>query len=102
KYGLSLDIMTDVINKSSGRNSTTENAFPKMLQGEPTSDFGMALMLKDVSLATQLGTKCGAPMFVANLVRGMLQTYLHEHGEDAKLDASSISIEAAANVKFLS
>ena len=101
KYGLPLDIMTEVINKSSGRNSTTENALPQILKGEATSDFGMALMLKDVTLATQLGVKCGAPMFVANLVRGMLQTYLHEYGEDAKMDATQPAIEAAADMKFL-
>ncbi len=101
KYGQSLAKMTEVINKSSGRNSTTEGAFPLMLKGEPVSDFGMALMLKDVTLATQLGMKCGAPMLVANLVRGMLQTHLHEQGEDAKIDATAPSIEKAADMKFL-
>jgi len=101
KYGLSLAKMTEVINKSSGRNSTTEGAFPKMLEGQPTSDFGMALMLKDVTLATQLGVKCGAPMLVANLVRGMLQTHLHDQGPDAKMDNSTPCIEKAADMKFL-
>jgi len=101
KYGLSLDIMTEVINKSSGRNGTTERAFPQILKGEPTSNFSMALMLKDVSLATQLGIKCGAPMFVGNLVRGMLQTYVYEYGEDADMDAMQPAVEAAAQVKLV-
>ncbi len=101
KYGLSLDLMTEVINKSSGQNSTSLNALPKMLKGEPTSNFGLALMLKDVGLATQLGAKCGAPMFIANLVRGMLQTSVHDYGEDANMDATIPAIETAADMKFL-
>lgn len=101
KYGLSLDVMTEVINKSSGRNSTTENAFPKMIAGEPTSDFGLALMLKDVTLATSLGTKSGVPMLVSNLVRGMLQGYLNESGPDAKMDAVQPAFESVAKIKFV-
>lgn len=101
KYGLSLEVMTEVINKSSGKNSTTENAFPRMIKGEPTSDFGLALMLKDVTLATQLGTKSGVPMQVSNLVRGILQGYLNQSGPDAKMDAVQPAFEAAARVKFV-
>jgi 3-hydroxyisobutyrate dehydrogenase len=101
KYGLPLEIMTEVINKSSGSNNTSLNALPKILAGEPTSNFGMALMLKDVSLATQLGSKCGAPMFIANLVRGMLQTAVYTYGEDADMDATIPAIESAADMKFL-
>ena len=58
-------------------------------------------MLKDVTLATQLGVKCGAPMLVANLVRGMLQTHLHDQGPDAKMDNTTPCIEKAADMKFL-
>jgi 3-hydroxyisobutyrate dehydrogenase len=101
KYGLSLEVMAEVINKSSGRNSTTENAFPLMIKGEPTSDFGLALMLKDVTLATQLGTKSGVPMLVSNLVRGMLQGYLNQSDKDAKMDAVQPVFEAAAKMKFV-
>jgi 3-hydroxyisobutyrate dehydrogenase len=101
KYGLSLDIMTDVINKSSGSNNTSMNALPKMLAGEPTSNFGLALMLKDVGLATQMGAKCGAPMFIANMVRGMLQTSVHDYGDNVDMDATIWAVEKAADTKFV-
>ena len=62
KYGLSLQTMSDVINKSSGRSGATERALPAMLEGKQASNFAIGLMLKDVGLATKLGNNCGAPM----------------------------------------
>ena len=102
KYGLSLEKMTEVINKSSGRNSATENMLPKMIQGEASSNFAMALMLKDVSLATSLGINCGAPMLLANITRGLLQTGVYEYGEQANMDETVPLIESMADMKFRS
>jgi 3-hydroxyisobutyrate dehydrogenase len=102
KYGLSLEKMTEVINKSSGRNGATERMLPKMIEGEPSSKFALALMLKDVSLATQLGINCGAPMLVANVTRGLLQTAHYEAGDGANLDEAAPTIEAMADMKFTS
>jgi 3-hydroxyisobutyrate dehydrogenase len=100
KYGLSLEKMTEVINKGSGRNSATENMLPKMIAGEQSSNFAMALMLKDVSLATQLGINCGAPMMVANITRGLLQTGVYKYGADANMDEAAPLIESMADMKF--
>ena len=100
KYGLSLEKMTEVINKSSGRNSATENMLPKLIQGEASSNFAMALMLKDVGLATRLGINCGAPMLLANITRGLLQTGVYEYGEDANMDETVPLIESMADMKF--
>lgn len=100
KYGLSLEKMTEVINKSSGRNGATERMLPKMIAGESSTNFAMALMLKDVGLATQLGINCGAPMLLANITRGMLQAGVYDYGEDANLDDLAPLIESMANVKF--
>lgn len=98
KYGLSLEKMTEVIGKSSGRNFTTENMLPKMLEGKQSSNFAMALSLKDVSLATRLGLSCGAPMMIANLTRGLLQKGVYEFGEQATMDETATLIEAMADV----
>ena len=100
KYGLSLEKMTEVVNKSSGRNSTTENMLPLFIEGKQSSNFAMALMLKDVSLATRLGINCGAPMLLANVARGLLQTGVYEFGEDANMDETATLIEAMANTKL--
>ena len=100
KYGLSLEVMNDVINKSSGRSGATEKAMPAMIEGKESSNFGMALMLKDVSLATKLGINCGAPMFLHNVARGMLQHGVYECGETANLDEINGIIEKMSGIKF--
>jgi 3-hydroxyisobutyrate dehydrogenase len=100
KYGLSLETMNEVINKSSGRSSASELGLPAMIEGRDSSNFALALMLKDVSLATQLGNNCGAPMFTHNVVRGLLQAGLHDRGEGANLDEMIPVIEAMAGTKF--
>lgn len=100
KYGLSLETMNDVINKSSGRSAATERVLPAMIEGEDSSNFALGLMLKDVSLATQLGINCGAPMFLHNVVRGLLQTGLYERGADVNLDEMISVIEAMAGTTF--
>ena len=100
KYGLTLQTMSDVINKSSGRSGATERTLPAMLKGEQASNFAIGLMLKDVSLGAKLGINAGAPMMIANVVRGMLQAGTYELGESANLDDITQQIEAWADVKL--
>lgn len=100
KYGLSLETMNDVINKASGRSGATERVLPAMIEGKDSSNFALGLMLKDVSLATQLGINCGAPMFLHNVVRGLLQHGVYDRGADANLDEMVSVIEAMAGAKF--
>lgn len=100
KYGLSLEVINEVINKSSGRSGASERGLPAMIEGVPSSNFAMALMLKDVTLATQLGMNCGAPMLLHNIARGMLQNGLHLCGPDANTDDTAQLIEAMADMKF--
>ncbi len=100
KYGLTLQTMSDVINKSSGRSGATERTLPAMLKGEQASNFAIGLMLKDVSLGAKLGINAGAPMLIANVVRGMLQAGTYELGESANLDDIVQQIEAWADVKI--
>lgn len=100
KYGLTLQTMSDVINKSSGRSGATERTLPAMLKGEQASNFAIGLMLKDVSLGAKLGINAGAPMLIANVVRGMLQAGTYELGESANLDDIVQQVEAWADVKI--
>ncbi|PPR61802.1 MAG: 2-(hydroxymethyl)glutarate dehydrogenase [Alphaproteobacteria bacterium MarineAlpha4_Bin2] len=101
KYGLSLEVMSDVINKSSGRSGATERLLPAMIAGEESSNFALGLMLKDVSLATQLGLNCGAPMFLHNVVRGLLQQGAYKYGADVNLDEMVLVLEEMADTKFV-
>lgn len=100
KYGLSLEKMTEVINKSSGRNMATEHMLPNLIAGKQSSNFAMSLMLKDVSLATRLGINCGAPMMIANITRGLLQTGVYKYGEEVGMDETVPLIEGMADVRI--
>ena len=100
KYGLSLETMNDVLNKASGRSGATERLLPAMLEGSESATFALGLMLKDVGLATQLGLNCGAPMFLHNVVRGLLQAGVYQRGAEANLDEMNAVIEAMADTRF--
>ena len=100
KYGLSLQTMSDVINKSSGRSGATERILPALLDGTESSNFAIGLMLKDVTLCTKLGLNAGAPMMLAGLVRGVLQAGTYKLGESTNLDEVRQLIEEWADVKI--
>ena len=83
KAGLDPKIMIDVIKSGSGRNTATEDKFPKSIL--PRSfDFGfaMGLMYKDVKLCLEEAEAAGAQMWVANAVRQLWQLANHEIGPD--------------------
>jgi len=64
--------MLDVINAGSGRNSASQDKFPRAILPR-TFDFGFAngLMYKDVKLCLEEAEALGVPMWVASAVREM-------------------------------
>jgi len=70
KAGLDPRVMIEVINAGSGRNSATQDKFPKAILPR-TFDFGFtnALMYKDVKLCVEEAEAMGAPMWVGSAVR---------------------------------
>ncbi len=87
RNGLSLQACTTVLNKASGRNFTTESNLQSMVDNAMVSTFTLALMHKDVTLATQLARETGCPMPISNIVREMYQIGLTDPGpeEDVNL-----------------
>lgn len=73
KAGLDADTMIAVINSGSGRNTATEDKFPRCVLPR-RFDFGFAteLMLKDVRLCLETGEALGVPMIVGNAVKELL------------------------------
>jgi 3-hydroxyisobutyrate dehydrogenase-like beta-hydroxyacid dehydrogenase len=68
--GINPQVMLDAINAGSGRNSATQDKFPRaVLPG--TFDFGFTtgLAYKDVKLCVEEAEKLGVPMFVGSAVR---------------------------------
>lgn len=63
RFGLDPDVMTDVLNGSTGRNNTTEVKVKTfMLSGKFDSGFALRLMAKDLGIAMGLGGAIGEPM----------------------------------------
>lgn len=84
KAGIDPKIMLDVINSGSGRNSATQDKFPRaVLPG--TFDFGFTtgLSYKDVRLCVDESESLGVPMVVGAAVREMLAVTNALYGADS-------------------
>jgi 3-hydroxyisobutyrate dehydrogenase-like beta-hydroxyacid dehydrogenase len=70
KAGLDPEIMLRVINASTGRNSATEDKFPRSILPR-TFDWGFKtdLIYKDLKLCLEQAETLGVPMWVGNAVR---------------------------------
>jgi 3-hydroxyisobutyrate dehydrogenase-like beta-hydroxyacid dehydrogenase len=84
KAGLDAKVLIDIINASSGRNSATQDKFPRaVLPG--TFDFGFTtgLSYKDVRLCIDEAEALGVPMVVGAAVRQMLAVTKARFGADS-------------------
>lgn len=84
KAGLAPATMVDVINASTGRNSATQDKFPKaILPGTFDAGFASGLMLKDVRLCLQEAQAMGVAMRGAAGVLALWERAVAELGGDA-------------------
>jgi 3-hydroxyisobutyrate dehydrogenase-like beta-hydroxyacid dehydrogenase len=100
KAGLDPKVMLDVINASTGRNSATQDKFPKaILPG--TFDFGFAtgLSYKDVKLCIDEAEAMGVPMVVGAQVRQMLAVTQAVYGADSDFTSMCRIVESWAGVE---
>ncbi len=103
KAGLDPKVMCDVINVSSGRNSATQDKFPKsVLTG--TFDFGFAtgLSYKDVRLCVDEAEALGVPMVVGSAVRQFLAVTQAKFGPDSDFTSMAKVVEEWAGVEIRS
>ncbi|BCZ82474.1 2-hydroxy-3-oxopropionate reductase [Paraburkholderia terrae] len=69
RFGIEPDVMTDVLNASSGRSNTSENKVKQfMLSGTFGSGFALQLMNKDLKIAHALAQSVGYPMTLGDTV----------------------------------
>ena len=100
KAGLNPKTMLDVINAGSGRNSATQDKFPRaVLPG--TFDFGFAtgLSYKDVRLCVDEAEALGVPMIVGAAVREMLAVTNAMYGADSDFTSLCRVVESWAGVE---
>lgn len=89
RNGLDLRTCIDVINASSGRSYITESTIPKFLLDGTVEEqgFRLALMLKDVTLASEAGVAAGARMPLGRQAMREYQSGLRELGDGADINA---------------
>ena len=103
KAGLDPKILLDIINAGSGRNSATQDKFPRsVLPG--TFDFGFAtgLSYKDVRLCVDEAEALGVPMVVGAAVRQMLAVTQARFGANSDFTCIAKVLEEWAGVEIRS
>jgi 3-hydroxyisobutyrate dehydrogenase-like beta-hydroxyacid dehydrogenase len=100
KAGLDPQLMLDVLNASSGRNSATQDKFPRaVLPGSFDFGFTTGLSYKDISLCIDEAEALGVPMVVGSAVRQMLAVTKAMYGADSDFTSMCRVVESWAGVK---
>ncbi|OOP63081.1 2-hydroxy-3-oxopropionate reductase [Arthrobacter sp. SRS-W-1-2016] len=91
--GLERDVIIEVLNKSSGRNYTTEYTYPQLLSGDTylPQGFTLGLMLKDLQLANELADTSGHGTPIGHLVQTFTEQAVERFGSTA--DQSQLMAE---------
>src|SRR4029077_1808036 len=101
KAGLDPRVMLDVINAGSGRNTATQDKFPKsIITGKYDYGFGMGLMMKDVRLFLAEAEGLGVPTEVALAVGRLWESALSEHGAETDFTRIAQTVERRAGVSM--
>jgi 3-hydroxyisobutyrate dehydrogenase-like beta-hydroxyacid dehydrogenase len=101
KGGVNAKVLIDIINASSGRNSASEDKFPRaVLPG--TFDFGFAtgLSYKDVRLCVDETEAMGVPMICGAMVRQMLAITNAKYGAESDFTSIAKVVEEWAGVQM--
>lgn len=100
KGGLDVDMLLEVVNRSSGRNSATAEKFPRSVLPRKFDAFGRTdIIYKDVCLCLEQAEALGVPMWVGNSVKQLFGFAMCQGG--AKLEMTTLvkHLEAWAGVE---
>ncbi len=100
KAGLDPDLMADVINAGSGRNTATEDKIPRAVLTR-TFDFGFPIAgaCKDIGLAIEECQALGLPMIVGSAARQLWQFAYNQGGGKRDMTALVTYLEPWAGVE---
>jgi 3-hydroxyisobutyrate dehydrogenase-like beta-hydroxyacid dehydrogenase len=103
KAGLDPKVLIDIINAGSGRNSATQDKFPRsILTGGFDFGFATGLSYKDVRLCVDEAEAMGVPMVVGSAVRQMLAVTQAKFGAASDFTCIAKVIEEWAGVQIRS
>ena len=101
KQGLTLPVMIEALNATTAHNHTTRGMLPALLEGRQTVKFFLALQLKDMNQALDMGVDGGVPAPIGSLCRGLLQIGINTLGPNAQLEEIIGVIESMAGTRFV-
>ena len=102
KGGLDPATMLDVINASTGRNTASEDKFPRqVLTGTYAAGFTTGLLTKDLDLCAAAAQALGVPMPVAAAVYAQWQRAVAELGADADITRIVGLVERGAGARIV-
>lgn len=100
KAGLRLSDVGGAVKKGPAWNNTVDRILAVLSAGGTTATLRIELMVKDLTLACRLGSSCGAPMLIANLVRSRFEEAVSLLGPDANIDDIARLYESGAGIRF--
>lgn len=100
KAGLDPDTMIEVINAGSGRNSASQDKFPKsILPRRFDAGFATRLMLKDLKLCLEEAESLGLTLWVASAVRQLWLKTFNEIGPNEDFTTIMRCVEGSTGVE---
>lgn len=99
KAGIEPMRFAEILAKGSGRGYVADTSLPKfVIPGRLNQDFGLALMHKDLTLATKLGQDMQVPLTTGNYAREIFRSALNKLGEDVDITQLIRIFEEAGGV----
>jgi 3-hydroxyisobutyrate dehydrogenase len=101
RNGLDLSVMQRVLNAGGARSALTEQYLANLVKGGPKADFTIALMLKDLNLASELAVQSGAPLGFGHMARVALEVAGHMLGKDVSIDEVANAVARLSGIDDL-
>lgn len=99
RLGVSAGVALDVINASAGRSNASQNLFPeRVLTRAFPRTFRLALLDKDIGIATKLSSEAGVPIPLIDLAAKLIHEAHVELGEEADHVEAAKVVEQRAGV----
>nr|WP_255719981.1 NAD(P)-dependent oxidoreductase [Brachybacterium sp. ACRRE] len=84
RFGIEPEVLVELVNTSSGRSGSTQTKYPKhILPGTYDSGFSLALLLKDMRIATALGHELGSDVSLGDAAAALWAKAAEELPETA-------------------
>jgi 3-hydroxyisobutyrate dehydrogenase-like beta-hydroxyacid dehydrogenase len=101
KAGLDPKVMVDIINAGTGRNSATQDKFPRnILPGTFDAGFATGLAYKDVRLCVDEAEELGVPMVAGAVIREIMAITNAKYGGDSDFTSVAKLLEEWAGIEI--